>query len=127
MPGPVSAGPFVQGTGIGCVVGKNRLVWIDPEKDAPLWEYTFVSEIVGQPQLVDGVLLVANLAGQYLALDPANGRHRGPGYTLKANVAPAATPVPFGSERLFAPLTDGTIMLLDRKHFRQGETKGNSP
>ena len=127
MPGPVSAGPFVQGTGIGCVVGKNRLVWIDPEKDAPLWEYTFVSEIVGQPQLVDGVLLVANLAGQYLALDPANGRPRGSGYTLKANVAPAATPVPFGSERLFAPLTDGTIMLLDRKHFRQGETKGNSP
>jgi outer membrane protein assembly factor BamB len=118
MPGPISAGPFVRGNGIGCVIGKNRLIWIDPDKEAPLWEYTFVADIVGQPQLIDGTLVVANLAGQFIGLDPANGRPRGPGYTLKANVAPAAAPVPFGTERLFAPLTDGTILLLARKYFR---------
>lgn len=118
MPGPITSGPFAQGNGIGCVVGKNRLVWMNPEKETPLWEYTMVAEIVGVPQLVDGVLVVANLAGQFMGLDPSNGRPRGSGYTLKANVAPTAAPVPFGPERLFAPLTDGTIMLLDRKHFR---------
>ncbi len=118
MPGPITAGPFVQNGAIGCVVGKNRLVWIDPAKEAPLWEYTFVAEIVGTPQLIDGVLVVANLAGQFLGLDPANGRPRGSGYTLKANIAPAAAPVPFGPDRLFAPLTDGTIILLARKYFR---------
>jgi len=118
MPGSISGGPFVQGSGIGCVVGKNRLVWIDSDKEGSLWEYTFVSEIVGLPQLVDDVLVVANLAGQFWGLDPANGRPRGSGYTLKANVAPAAAPVPFGDQRLFVPLTDGTVMLLDRKYFR---------
>jgi outer membrane protein assembly factor BamB len=118
MPAPISGGPFVQGSGIGCVVGKNRLVWIDPDKEGTLWEYTFVAEIVGVPQIVDGVLLVANLAGQFLGLEPANGRPRGPGYTLKTNVAPTAAPVPFGPEHLFVPLTDGTVMLLDRKFFR---------
>jgi outer membrane protein assembly factor BamB len=125
MPGPISAGPFVQGSGIGCVIGKNRLVWIDPGEVTPLWEYA-LGEIVGVPQLVDGVLVVANLAGQFMGLDPATGRRRGPGYTLKANVAPTASPVPFGPERLFAPLSDGTIMLLARKYFR-GEEKGSLP
>jgi hypothetical protein len=118
MPGPISGGPFVQGPGIGCIVGKNRLVWIDPNRERMLWEYTFVTDIVGEPQLVDGALVVASLAGQFVGLDPTNGRPRGPGYTLKANVTPVASPVPFGPEHLFVPLTDGTVMLLDRKSFR---------
>jgi hypothetical protein len=31
---------------------------------------------------------------------------------LKASAAPAAAPVAFGERRLFAPLTDGTVLLL---------------
>jgi hypothetical protein len=42
---------------------------------------------------------------------------QGAGYTLRANVAPAAAPV-FFAGRLFTPLTDRTILLLSVDHFR---------
>jgi len=61
---------------------------------------------------------VANLAGQFLGLDAATGQPLSPGYTLRANVAPAAAPLPFGPDRLFVPLTDGTIMLLAKKNLQ---------
>ena len=31
MPGKITAGPFVRAGKIGCIVSKNRLVWLDPE------------------------------------------------------------------------------------------------
>jgi outer membrane protein assembly factor BamB len=116
--GKITAGPFARGTHLGCVVGKQRLVWLDPERDQPLWEYSFVAPIVGQPELVAGQLVVADLAGRFIALDPENGRPLGPGYTLRANVTPAAAPVAFGPNRLFAPLTDGTVLVLRPEDLR---------
>jgi len=117
MPGKISAGPFVRGSAIGCVVAGNRLVWIDPDKEQPLWEYTFETDIVGEPPLVKDMVVVASLAGHIISLDPTTGRPLGPGYTLRANVAPASTPLPFAADRLFVPLTDGTIMLLAQKRL----------
>ena len=110
--GKITAGPFVRGQGVGLVVNHNRLVWLDPTKDQPVWEYTFVAPIVGQPELVDGLLVVADLQGGILALDPATGNPAGPGYRLKANEAPTATPLPFGAGRVFMPVMDGTAMVL---------------
>jgi outer membrane protein assembly factor BamB len=112
LPGRVTAGPFVREGKIGCVVGKASLVWLDPDSDTPLWQYALPAEIVGAPPLVDGVLVVADVQGQFRALDPATGNARGPGYTLRANVAASAAPVAFGPGRLFVPLSDGTILLL---------------
>jgi hypothetical protein len=117
--GKITGGPLVRGSGIVCVVGKQRLVWLDPEREQALWEYSFVAPIVGEPQLVDGQLLVADLSGQFVSLDPATGRLTGPGYTLRAHVAPAAAAVPFGEGRLFAPLTDGTVLLVSLDAVRQ--------
>jgi hypothetical protein len=78
-----------------------------------VWKYSTNGEgIVGQPQMVGDVIVVADMSGRFVGLNPATGRPRGPGYTLKASVAPAAAPVAFGSDRAFAPLTDGTVMLL---------------
>jgi hypothetical protein len=115
LAGTVTTGPFVRDGRIGCVVGRNRLVWLDPQHDGVLWEYTLGAEVVGEPPLVDGMLIVADVLGKLLALDPATGAPRGTGYTLRANVAPAAAPLPFGPGRLFVPLTDGTILLLPIK------------
>ena len=111
MPGKITAGPFVRSGKIGCVVGKNRLVWLDPDKDAPIWEYAFVAEVVGAPHVIDGMLIVADVAGQILAFDPASGQKLGEGVTFKANVAATAAPLPFGPGQLFVPLTDGTVVL----------------
>jgi hypothetical protein len=117
MPGRISAGPFVRAGKIGCVVGKNRLVWLDPVKDEPAWQYTF-ADIVGEPHLIDGVLVVADVAGQVLALDPGSGRSVGPGLTFKANVAATAAPMPFGPGQAFVPLTDGTVIVLPLAKLR---------
>lgn len=110
--GPVTLGPFTRSGRLGVVVGKDRLVWLDPQRDRPLWQYTFAAAIAGPPPLVDGALIVADLAGQFLALDPADGRPRGPGYTLRADVVPSAAPAPLPGGRLFVPLSDGTVVLL---------------
>jgi hypothetical protein len=119
MSGTITAGPFVRGRAVGCVVDHRRLVWLNPDQDEPPWEYTFDADVVGAPELAgDDLLVVADLSGRFTGFDPVTGRGRGLGYTLKANAAPAAAPVAFGPGRLFAPLTDGTILLLARTHFR---------
>ncbi len=117
MSGRITAGPFARGAGVGCVLEHRRLVWLDPEQIKPLWGVDFRGDVVGQPELVGGVLVVADQRGQIQGLDPATGQPRGTGYTLKANVAPTAAPVAFGADRLFAPLTDGTVLLLSRKYL----------
>src|SRR5581483_1449422 len=84
----------------------------DPDQEQVLWEYALPAEIVGEPPLIEGALMVADVEGRLRALDPATGRPRGAGYTLRAQVAPDAAPVAFGPGRLFVPLCDGTILLL---------------
>jgi len=53
-----------------------------------------------------------------IGLDPATGRPRGEGYVLQGSVAFAATPVAFGADRLLAPLSDGTALLLALEELR---------
>jgi hypothetical protein len=115
--GKVTAGPFVRTVGgavrVGCVVDERRLVWLDPNADAVLWKYEAPDHpILGEPQLVEGVLVVTDRAGQMVGLDPATGEADGPGYALRGSVGPMATPVGFDAKRLFVPLSDGTILLL---------------
>ena len=120
MPGKITAGPFVRDGKLGCVVAKNWLVWLDPNnKEAFAWEYKFAADIVGEPHLIDGVLVVADVAGHFVALDPLSGRTLGTGMTMKANVAATAAPLPFGPGHAFVPLTDGTVVLLPLEKLRQ--------
>lgn len=117
--GNITAGPFVRGSLLGCVMDHQRLVWLDPAKDLPLWEYRDGSDvIVGQPQIVNDIVVVAHRSGHFVGLDPATGRPFGPGYRLRANVAPVSAPVEFGSGRVFAPLTDGTVLMMSLLHLR---------
>lgn len=113
--GKITAGPFLRGQSIACIVDHRHLLLFDPDKPALLWKYTAAEAIVGQPHLAGGQIVVADRAGLFVGLDPATGKPRGPGYHLKGSVSPAAAPIPFGADRVFAPLTDGVILLLPVK------------
>jgi hypothetical protein len=119
MGGKITAGPFVRGQGVGCIVDHRRLVWLNPEKEGVAWAYgPFAADVVGEPQMaLDNLLIVADVSGHFTGFDLRSGQVQGTGYTLRANVAPAAAPVAFGAGRLFAPLTDGTVLLLSLRHF----------
>ncbi|HEV3080956.1 MAG TPA: PQQ-binding-like beta-propeller repeat protein [Gemmataceae bacterium] len=118
--GEITAGPFLRGQRIGCVVNRQRLVWIDPGRDHELWHYTMTGEaIVGEPQIIEDALVVANLSGRFLALNPQTGQPRGSAYTLKARAAPVATPVAYGKDEAFVPLTDGTVFILPLRRLRE--------
>ncbi len=112
--GKITAGPFLLGSRVGCVVDRRRLVCVDPSQEKPLWERTLDTGtgIVGRPQEMSGAIVLADQSGRYVALDPETGTPRGDGYALQASVAPAAAPVAFGPDRVFAPLTDGTVLVL---------------
>ncbi|HLJ97471.1 MAG TPA: PQQ-binding-like beta-propeller repeat protein, partial [Gemmataceae bacterium] len=116
--GQITAGPFGRGPYVGCVVDRRRLVWLDP-KAGTHWEYRTPGEaIVGEPQLVGGLVVVADLSGRFIGLDPATGTPAGLGYTLKTSAAPAAAPAAFGTDAAFVPLTDGTVFVLALRHLR---------
>ncbi len=117
--GTITAGPFVRKGRIGCVVDRQRLVWLDPARPTPEWEFHTPGDgIVGAPNWIEDLIVVADETGRFVGLDPQTGRPVGPGYTLKATAAPIANPVSFGAGRIFAPLTDGTIMLLSLESLR---------
>jgi len=114
--GKITADPFLRGNRVGCIVDRRQLVWIDPASDQPAWTLTVDGEaIVGQPQQVGDLVVVADLAGKFISVDRQTGKRVGPGYVLRASVAPAAAPVMFGPDRLLAPLSDGTVLLLPIK------------
>jgi len=119
--GKITAGPFLRGGRIGCIVDGRHLFWIDPANAKPVWDrpYTAPEAIIGQPQLVGGVLLVADLSRRLVGLDPATGRPHGKGYEIQAKVAPTAAPVEFGSNQVFVPLSDGTVLLPELAEFQK--------
>jgi outer membrane protein assembly factor BamB len=126
LSGPVSAELFLLpangGHRIGCIVGGVLLVALDPGKEEPAWEHrTTGKAIVGTPQMAGPVLIVADHSGRYVGLDPATGKPAGPGHLLAGTLGPAATPVPFGTDRLFTPLTDGTVLLLPLKRLTDAQ------
>lgn len=118
LKGKITAGPFVRTMSkgamrLGCILDRRRLVWFDPDKAEPLWTYSSKDEaILDQPQLIEDFLVMALQSGRYVAVDPNTGQPKGAGYTLRTSAAPAAAPTPFGSGRMFAPLSDGTALLL---------------
>jgi outer membrane protein assembly factor BamB len=111
LSGTIDSSPFLRGGHIGCIVEGDRLVWLDPDKDSPLWHYeTAGARIVGQPNLAKGRLIVADLSGRLVGLDPQTGA-TGWEYRTPKGAIPAAAPVLFGQTQLFVPLADGSVLL----------------
>jgi outer membrane protein assembly factor BamB len=111
--GKITAGPFVRENRIGCVLERRSLVWFDPDQGEPLWTYRPPNgaAVVGQPQLVNDTVLVADSAGRLPRLDPATGKELGTTSQPAVSVTPSAAPVAFGKDRAFVSLTDGTVLL----------------
>jgi outer membrane protein assembly factor BamB len=124
--GRVTAGPFLRFTAdgaerIGCVIDHKQLVWIDPKvTEKVLWRSPENpdAEIIGRPEVVGDLLVVADQSGKVVGLDETTGKPVGPGYTLRGSVAAAASPVAFGPYRLFVPLTDGAVLLPEVSRLR---------
>jgi outer membrane protein assembly factor BamB len=111
--GTVTAGPWETGAAVAVVVDRTKLVMLDPEKDEPLWSADAPGDgIEVRPRIIDGRLIVADTAGLFVALDPTTGKRLGTGFRHPAVVAPTAAPVAIGGGRVFAPLTDGSALLL---------------
>jgi hypothetical protein len=124
LSGKITGVPFLSDKNrVGCVVNRNRLVWVDLAERKELWHYEVPGEsIVGRPQLIEGMLVLADAAGHLVGLD-LEGKPVGQGYVLKASAAPAAAPVAFGPGRALVPLTDGTLFVLRLGQLRDEKEK----
>lgn len=122
LPGTLTAGPFRRGSHVGCVLDRRTLVWLDPARDGFLWKQPYTTPgkaIVGEPHVLGGMVVVADLSGRFVGLDPATGQpHWQNGFRLEASVAPAASPTPFGPNQALAPLSDGTLLRLSLQALR---------
>jgi outer membrane protein assembly factor BamB len=116
--GKITAGPFLRGDRIGCVIDDRRLVWLDPAADGPLWEYQSESQIIGEPQQQDNLILVTEAAGAFTWLDAATGAVRGRSKP-RLRVAPTTAAVFLAAGRALAPLSDGTLLLLSMPKPRE--------
>jgi hypothetical protein len=116
MAGGITGGPFVLGDQVGCVVARRNLVVLAKGGEKG-WSFKAGAPIVGRPVLIGKSVIVGDLEGRFVALDPVNGKRKSEGYKLKTTAAPTASPVPFGNDRLFLPLTDGTVMFLSLKRL----------
>jgi hypothetical protein len=126
--GNLTDGPFLRHLPggrlrIGCVVDDRRLVWLDPTRPGTLREYPARSPVVGRPEVIEGVVVVAEQEGRVVALDPVTLEPRGPGFQSGGSAIPVASPVPFGKGRVLAPLCDGTALLLGLDGLGQSSGK----
>jgi outer membrane protein assembly factor BamB len=123
--GRITAGPFLREGKFGVIVDHSRLVMLDARTGKHLWTHeTDGAAIVGTPCQAGKFIVVADETGRFVALNAGNGSLAGPGYQLQATAAPATAPVPFGPGRLFAPLTDGTILILRERDLLRPRFEG---
>jgi outer membrane protein assembly factor BamB len=126
--GKISAGPFVLGEQVLCVVDRHRLYCIDPDKEQRLWEASVMGDgIVGEPQKIGDLIVIADQSGHFIGLNPATGKPTGNGYVLKASAAPATSPVAYADGKALVILTDGTVFLLDLASLQQSAKPPKTP
>jgi outer membrane protein assembly factor BamB len=116
----ITGGPFFiggkgQAARIFVIADRATLVCLAPDVPQPLWKYRAKGDaIASRPYLSGATLIVSDLAGRYDSLDPQTGASTG--QTLPTTgvlpAAPACAPVDFGDGRLYAPLSDGTVLLI---------------
>jgi outer membrane protein assembly factor BamB len=127
--GKITAGPFPLGNKrVGCVVDHRRLVVLNAEDNKQVWAFPAEgkkgrADLVGIPVAVGTTVVVADQGGRFVGLDLATGQARGAGHQLGPGVAPACAPVAFGKDRLFAPLSDGTVLLLSLNRLQDASPK----
>jgi hypothetical protein len=118
----VTAGPFIRGKQVACVVNRKRLVLFDLASPRSLWQTEPMTHaIVGEPQLIGDGFLIADQAGHYITVDAVTGQQRGNALQIRGSAGPATAPTAFGEDRAFVPLTDGTVMLLGLRRTQEAK------
>ncbi|MFQ3651251.1 MAG: hypothetical protein SNJ75_13025, partial [Gemmataceae bacterium] len=106
-----------EGVRLALVLGRSQLAWLDPRKSEVEWIHDLGEghDLVGQPLLLDRDLLVADQGGRYRLVAISKGHPRAGGYELRGSIAPCSGPVWFGTDRILCPLSDGTLIVLERQ------------
>ena len=102
-------------TRILVVVDQTLLLCLDPDSPrTPKWRFKSKGDgIASAPRRRGDVLILADLAGRFEAINATTGASAGPSYPAGSlPAAAAAAPAEFGPDRLFAPLSDGTVLLI---------------
>ena len=118
--GPLTNGPYLTVDAKGAaniyyVVGGVNVVWIAPGEDEPLWVATRPVRvpgdgIMGKPFVVKDRMYLTDTSGVYLVIDTKTGQMPNEPSRLRGN-APAASAIPIDEKSLFAPLSDGTVII----------------
>jgi hypothetical protein len=120
----ITAGPFVvqvKGEPRIIVVGdKTNVVCLGLDQQEA-WTFSVKQKdfggdgVLNRPLQIGNALVIGDASGRYIALDLETGSRLSdepfPGLTALP-AAPAAMPIECGPDRLFAPLTDGTVLLI---------------
>lgn len=116
----ITAGPFVvidQGQPrIIVIVDRVNVVCLTSNDRRELWSYRGKGEgLEVPPRAVGSALILSDVSGRFEAISLSDGRPLAkpfpPQFPLPA--APAAAPLDLG-QQLFAPLADGTVLLIPR-------------
>jgi outer membrane protein assembly factor BamB len=104
LKGKLTAGPWLVGAQLLCVVNRTRLVSLEPES----WAVDFPVTLATRPLRIGDRFVLADVAGDFWTVNAADGSNQTPALSVIANLAPATTPVPLGEGRLFVIWSDGT-------------------
>lgn len=118
--GNITRGPFRLGESrLGCVVDGSKLYWFDlngPDGESLTHDVAAAGDpeagIVGQPQAVGEFILIPELSGKFTWLKAKTGENAGSAIQLVGSLVPASGAVPLGKHWSFAPLSDGTVLLI---------------
>ncbi len=121
--GELTRGPFPRKNRFGVILNETRLLWFDPSRNEKRWEYTAAAAIVGEPQLIDGKLVVADIAGRVVVVNPKDGKVLKEVEALLPTASPLTTPVAWSPGWTFIPLTDGTAVWWPLDSKKQKKSK----
>jgi outer membrane protein assembly factor BamB len=124
--GTITKGPFLVGpNGLGCIVDGRRAWWVNTvdEDEAKTFAAEDLVGIVGEGTTVGDDLLLAvlrrdkslGMVAQYVWVDLASARAE-QSERLPVGLAPSSGASPLGKTRAFAPLTDGTVRILQKSN-----------
>lgn len=116
----ITAGPFVMSDKgqprILVVADQVQLICLMPQDRREAWSYRLKGEgLAVAPLQIGEAVVLADVSGRFESVTIAEGRPLAPPYppTVPLPAAPVAVPIEL-NDSLFAPLSDGTVLLVPR-------------
>jgi len=118
----VTGGPHLLGRGptarILIIVDRTNLVCLASETRLPVWKYRVKGDGLAElPQVIDDALVLSDLSGRFEAINAATGAPIGTSFPVLGALpaAPTANPLDGGDGKLYAPLSDGSLLVIPRE------------